>query len=277
MTIRDTFVATTDPASSELVERARRNRNDAGMDADFDIGPRLFLGLDVTHTTHYYMWDHLADLLNRKEMSAGPSVGIRIGPKTRSYVRYAYQDIAYDFNLSTKDNLTHNILVGAEGEFGSRMTGTVEAGVFMRDYETTSSTTMTDSITSPAARLEIEWAGPRDLKVSLMGSRGPREALFNRFYTSNTIGIGVSKEMKRRWTAGFLGSYGMDEYPDVLFLGTANEERKDGILQIGFNIGYDANEWLSVKASYLYRSRDSNLDEFDYDDRIASLGAHFDY
>lgn len=271
--LTDKFTATTDPASNELVERARRNQNDAAFKADFEIGPRLFLGLDAAHVTHYYMRDRLADMLNRKETAGGPRVGVRIGPKTRSYVRYAYRDIAYDFTGGTKDNLTHTIVAGAEGEFTSRLTGTVEAGVFLRDYAATSSTRVTDSMTSPAAKLGLAWAGPGGVAVSLTGARGPQEGLYNRFYTSSTLGAGLSRTVKR-WKLGLLGSYGWDEYPDVVSGSTRNENREDGILQAGGSAGFQALKWLAVQGAVLYRSRESNQDEFDYSDTVVSLGIH---
>src|ERR1043166_4415756 len=51
----DDFKATNVPASSELVERVRRNENDAVITGETGLGPDLFVGADAGHTLHHYL------------------------------------------------------------------------------------------------------------------------------------------------------------------------------------------------------------------------------
>lgn len=275
--IEDRFVITTDPATSELTDRTRRNRNDARLLAEWALGRRFFIGANVLHVTHYYLDDYLDDLLNRKELSAGPRFGFNLGPKTRSYVRAGYQAIDYDHALSTRDNSTLEAAAGFEVRATGKITGKVEAGVFMRDYETTTSTVLADSATSLSLAAQVEWNAPRGVKLSLTGLRAPVEAIFNRYYVANSLGAGASKEIMRRWTVSVLGGYGVDQYPDPIWSGTSAEEREDSISQFGMKVGYQAHRNVQCQAGFLRRTRDSNLDRFDYENDITSVTVRLDF
>lgn len=275
--LEDRFEATTDPASSEEVQRARRNRNDGRLDLDLGLGRVLYLGAEARHVLHYYLRDDMADLLNRKEVTAGPRIGFYVGPRTRLQARMRYQQITYDNILSTRNSTTPSVLVGLNGNVTRRITGRIEAGVFMRSYESTSSTMLTDAMTSPEMDVALEWKGRGETGASLTASRGPREAIFNRFYTGTTIALGFTKQMGRRWKASVLGSYEIDEYPDALFAGAGSEERRDTLTQAGVKVSYRPANAMELRAEYLYRGRDSNLYGFDYADNVLTGGLRVSY
>ena len=288
ISLTDRFEATTDPASSEQVRRARRNHNDGRFSLELGLGRRMFLGAEVRHEIHYYLgysgteWTgtgavNLGDLLNRKELTAGPRIGVYVGPKTLLHLRLNHQTITYDYAQSTRDSTTPSVLVGLEGSVTSRITGRIEAGVFMRSYETTSSTLLTDAVTSPAVDISLEWKGAGETGASLMVSRAPREAIFNRFYTGNTVALGITKQLGRRWKAMVLGSYGMDEYPDEFWTGTATETRTDTLTQAGLAVCYRPRKTLEGRLEFLNRSRASNIEEYDYQNNVLTAGLHITY
>jgi hypothetical protein len=68
----------------------------------------------------------------------------------------------------------------------------------------------------------------------------------------------------------------LDAYPDAVPT-LAAAKRKDSTFQTGASAAWSAKSWLTVSAEVLNRSRDSNLDVFDYAERVVSAGVAATY
>jgi len=280
----DDFKATNDPASSELVERTRRNQNDAIASFEAGLGPDLFAAVDLHHTLHYYLQRSLGDLLNRKMIDVTPRVGYKITEKTRIYGEVTYEKVGYEsptpggVNLTgnIKDNASTQVLAVASGEFTSRLKGKVGAGVLMKKYVNTV-TTMTDSVTLPAWNATLTWEAPQDFAVNLVLSQTAQEGLYNRYNVSMLDMVQVSKPLTKKLIGSVFAMAVNDTYPDLAPNATSTVKRKDVTLQGGVTLDYTAREWLLVEASFLYRARNSNLDLFDYNDQVTGLSVEAKY
>ena len=66
----------------------------------------------------------------------------------------------------------------------------------------------------------------------------------------------------QRMTMGFHGSIERAE---------SNPDRKDWIWEIGGNISYALFPWMNLSLGYIYRKNDSNTDNLDYYENLATL------
>lgn len=276
--LSDDFKATTDPASSEFVDRARRNQNDADVHGEIGLGPSLFAALRVEHLLHYYYGQStLAHLLNRKGLGVEPRVGYKLTEKTRVYGEYAYERMRYDYGTgATKDNDSNGFMVGAEGEFTSRIKGSVAAGAKMRSY-LTSVSLMTGSQTIPAWDAQVTMDAPSDFGIVLALSRGPQEGLFNRFMVSTMETLAVNRPFGKFVTASVFGMLVSDAYPDYVALTTSKAKRADTTVQAGATLKWKPLSFLTVDGGFTLRQRASNYDVFDYTDHLTTLGVEAVY
>ncbi len=271
------FLATTDPASSELTSRAKRNQNDTIGSAEFPVGAKSYVGLAAQNTIHAYYQDPLRGELNRNEFSVGPRLGYNVSPNTKTYIDYKFKTITYD-QSGDKNNTNHMVMLGAEGQLTGRLTGNVEVGGASRNYKS-SVTGQTDSETTPALAAGVKWAAPRQVDVTFSAYRRYEESTFNRFYRSNMLGVTVGKALGSRWNAGVTASYGVDDYPDDVLDGATAQfgKRTDHITQAGLNLVYRFPEIFRLNMGYLFRNRDSNFSDFNYSDNVVTLGLGMEF
>lgn len=270
--LADQFEITTDPASSELIERARRNQNDVIGNAEFGFGRDLFLGVDFQHELHDYLNASLGQLLNRTMIDVAPMFGYKPTEKTKVLARFTYEQVAYDDLVGQiKNNTGKTIEAEASGKFTSRLEGRVAAGVTMKAYET-SVTKLTNSETLPAWKLSLTWAAPAEMTVSLMSSQATQEGLYNRFNVSLLNMVSANRDFGKRVNVAVFGMVINDAYPDLAPGAVSAAKRKDTTIQGGGTLAWSPKLWLTVSLSYLHRARNSNLDVFDYTDDVTSVG-----
>ncbi|MEK7765528.1 MAG: outer membrane beta-barrel protein, partial [bacterium] len=211
--LEEAFKATTDPASSELTERAKRAQNDVGIGLELPLSGKTFAGVRVSDTLTCYRRASLAALLDRDEVLAGLRGGYVLTAKTRTYAFARYASVAYVTNLS---NESSGLLAGAglQGEITKRITGTLELGSMSRHYTRTVSGGTRDT-TAPRYDVALTWEGPRDWKVRVNGERGFSDSVFNRFFVTSALGGNVSKPLGKHAKVAVLGSWGLDQYPDL--------------------------------------------------------------
>lgn len=284
LTASDDFKATNDPASSELVERTRRNQNDAIGSFEAGLGPDLFAGVDLHHTLHDYLKQSLGELLNRKLIDVTPRIGIKLTEKTRIYAEATYEKVGYESPTlggagiigNIKDNSSNQVEVAASGEFTSRLTGKIGAGVLMKKYVNTV-TTLTDSVTLPTWNAAVTWEAPADFTVVVALSQTAQEGLYNRFNVSMLNMVQVIKPLTKKLVGSCFAMAVLDTYPDLAPGATSTVKRKDTTVQGGLTLDYSARDWLVVEASFLYRARNSTLDLFDYNDQVTGLSVEAKY
>jgi hypothetical protein len=275
--LNDSFQNTTDPASNEATARAKRSQNDATGAIDWPLGRKVFIGLEGRDTIHKYAKKELGNILDRNELGIGPRVGYELGPKTRTFLKYEYGSVAYSQTMAGKDNTTSTIVGGVEGDITSRITGRIEAGVYMRSYEL-SNTAYTNSQNSAALNAKVTWKAPAEVTVVVMAARAPREGVFNRFYVSTLGAFEISKPlMEKKLTVGVNAMFSNDQYPDTVTNAGVKMTRTDTIIQGGPVVMWQAAKHAQVRGSYLYRSRASTVETYRYTDGIATVGLHLIY
>jgi len=265
-------LVTSDPATSELVARAKRRQNQTAADLWFLAGGRLFTAFHADFLTVDYRDAAFANLLDRAERSLGPDVGWLLSPRLRAFVGYRWKDIAYEAAAGAdKDNVTHNVFVGAEGDFTARLTGGARAGLLMRDYDN-DAPGRKNAETTPAAEAALLWRSPAGVRVDLGASRRFEESTFNRYYRANALWTRLEKKLFNRLLAEGAARYERDAFPDALSAAGTTEKRRDDLLQTGVSLTYQFPENYRMFLAYAHRRRASNIDVYDFQNNLVSVG-----
>lgn len=273
--IDDLFVATTDPATSELVARTKRNQNDFGANLEAPLGGKSFVGLRIRSILVDYQTTLLSNLLDRNETNAGIRAGWAPTPKTKLYLYGRRAQI--DYKVNTLDNSTGMTAgIGVEGDLTSRITGTLEVGNLTRKYSHTLSG-QPEKFSTARYSARIEWQAPAEFQVVLSALRAPMESIFRRYYLTNGGTLSIEKPLGRSFAFQVLGGFERDLYPGDItgYSSFITTKRVDDLTAFGASLTYMLFEHQKLTLKYLNRNRTSNLAGFGYKDGVATLGGEY--
>lgn len=282
--VKNAYMNTTDPATSELTQRAKRWQNTFSADGEYaPKGGNLFVGADAAHTTHKYIQHpdavtaNLPALLNRYEQQFGVKGGWKLAPKTRLFTAYHRQLIHYSVFQAApaKSNKAHMVDFGMEGVIAPKLTGQVQTGFQYREYDKAPAAT-------PITRVTRNWTLGTKLTYKPMErcawnlglARNVQESTFgtSRFYISNTASLGMTHKLPYKLSAGLNASVGFDKYPETGTLGGVTRNRRDDLYQQDVALDYAIQEWMKTGIRYTHRQKHSVFSEqFNYDDHQTTL------
>ncbi|MFC1678627.1 outer membrane beta-barrel protein [Elusimicrobiota bacterium] len=278
--LSDTYMNTQDPASSELTDRETRWQNTGSLSAEY--GPKsgkLFAGVFGDFVTHKYVNQSMGALLDRNEATFGVKTGYKVFPKTRVYAKYGRQLIKYivdqyvsgSTTYDAKNNKSHMFNFGVEGKIVQKLTGQVETGWSIREYdgEDNGRTGLTRNwiVTSklaykPLKRCEFGLSYKRSLQESTYSN--------NRFYVGNSAALSLKHKFPYKLTGRASVGMGIDKYPEG---DETTGSRRDDIYTKSIGVDYDIQKWLGVSLDYTHREKNStDTANFDYENSITSLG-----
>lgn len=273
----DSYLNTTDQASSQLVERNRRWSNTAYVAVDYDQkNGNLAGGVDASHTVNKYLADAVGRQLNRYSQRAGFNIGYKVQPQTKVYASYhrgiTHYSVGRAVGDQDKNSKSHDFGLGVTGVVAPKVTGRAEAGLTYREYDEAPVGGVTRVTRNMTVATDLTWKPQERTEVSLGLSRGLQESVSaaNRFYISHNAILNIKHLLPRKFSVGANLAFGLDKYPDTQFIGTtgARGDRRDDIYQGGAWIEYDIQQWLSTGLSYVFRERNSTLSgEFNYQDQ----------
>ena len=266
LTIKDDFAQTTDQATSELIERAQRLQNTAGISVDSPLRGKFGYGIDVQHTYNNYN-DIAYNLLDRSEILAGFNINYKLQPKTKVFFGYTYGALKYaEASLSTNDSVYNNLDVGITGNLGPKLVGTARAGVQLRNYDESLGTSK-DSLTTAGYSAQVQWKALEKTEVIYYGKRGNVESSYvnSRFYTSTLNDISASREVNK-FKVGVGFGFESVEYPERTTAATA--KRVDHNTNARLSVDYNVQKWLKAGLGYTYKNRTSNEHTNDYKDNV---------
>lgn len=248
--LRDQYVNTNDPPTSEQTGRFRNWRNAVTLDLEYaPEGGRLVLGLDGSHSAFKYVSDvpRLSALLNRTEQVFGGKAGYRLLPKTVVYAAYHRRLIHPTAGPATppRDSRSHVASAGVEGDLAPKVTGSVEGGLTYRAYPDR----VVRRFTS-AARLS--YRALEDLVIDGEAFRRFEEATFGvgRFY----VATGASASARYRLPAGLGVAAGFGVERDEFGEGP---RRRDVIYQARGALDYTLRGRYTLALGHVFRRRDS--------------------
>jgi hypothetical protein len=281
----DQYINTTDQASSELTQRARRWMNRAYVSADYaPKNGRLVAGVDADHETDKYLDPIYGSELNRYQEDAGFNVGYMLQPKTKAYVSYDREIIHYTVNpppgVPEKDSKSHIVAIGAIGQLSPKIEGQVEIGLDYRQNDVAPVSGADRINRTPTILTQVTYHPDQSDDLILALSRTFQETIYvnNAFYYANVASLELDHRFPHRVKAGMNVALGKNQYlnAQAIGLGSISGNRRDDLYQGGAFIEYDIQAWLSTRLSYVYNERDSTFSaQFNYQDAQVAWNVSF--
>lgn len=274
--VSDTFMYTSDPANSELTDRAKRIKNAADILVKTSANKPIGIGFFAGDVLDKYLDDEF-ETLSRNSVNGGVRLYYNVSSKTNLFAEYMHIATAYDKKQDPdtgieRDSSTDSIGVGINGQIAPKVTGSAKVSVDNRSYD--KDLAGTDSKPSTVGyNLMLTWQPSTQNAITLEGERKMEETLFgnNRYYVTTGVSLTVMQKIFDKWeaslTAGYENMAYQEENPST-WTTYASEKRTDNIVKIRPALDYKFQQWLSAGIWYQYKSRSSNQD-FDYNSNKA--------
>lgn len=273
----DSYVNTEDPAFSEQVARQRRMSNEVGGFLDVEHSRRLFTKLTARHVISKYLDPTLAKSLNRYDAAFGVDLGVRVAPKTRTFL--AYQRELTHYSAGRADNSSsHRVGLGVTGVLTSRLEGHIQTDMHFRRYSG-GAANLRKATTNFLASANLKYQATRRLQGRFGLWRSLQESTFgvNRYYIATGASLGATQAF-RKWSLNADVNFETNRYPESSGGGGVFGNRRDDIYSGTVGAAYKLRTWLSTDLSYQRVQRHSFFgDQFNYaaDRTSASLRIQF--
>lgn len=264
--LSENFIYTSDPANSELTDRAKRYGNIAAFYMQTSNKKPYNIALKVTDKYDHYI-DAGYKFLTRNRLDAGAELHYNPSARTTVFAEYMWADISYKDNRVNESN--ENIIgIGARGDLFNKLSGAAGIRYSMRDYDH-SLGSADENETLLGYYANLKWDISSQTAVGLSGQRVMEETLFgdNRFYVSTLVEAFVSQKIRDRFTAALtLGYENMDYRYDV-----NGKKRDDDLYKVRPSVDYNFNNWLSAGVWYQYKLRASDSQAYEYANNKAGV------
>lgn len=213
--------------------------------------------------------DHKTPIFN--EFDYGEDVlallgGYKLFPKTLVLLETDVGFVNYDRNTSKPDHTYWQLLTGVRGELLPKVTSTVKVGFQSREFSELNGESLDERnllvadaevVYSPRVSDVIRFQYLRTLRTSTYAT--------NNYYRQDKISVSYRKRFARKWLMTPGWSWQSHGYPRLSTEGGRTETRDDFFNQLGAELRYEIQEWLSSGVAYNFVSRNSNLDTLDYE------------
>ncbi|WP_424244593.1 hypothetical protein Dip510_001849 [Elusimicrobium posterum] len=258
--LTENFIYTSDPANSELTDRAERLGNFAELYLQSSNKKTFSGALKIADKYDYYI-DSDYEYLTRNRISAGAELHYNLSGKTTVFAEYIYSNTSYKDN-DESESQDHTVGIGAKGDLFSKVTGKAGVRYTMRDYD--KSIVGADSDEDLFGYYaDLKWNINSKTSVGLGGNRAMEETIYgvNRFYISTSINAYVAQKIYDKFTAALTVGY---ENMDYTYANANGTKRNDDFYKVRPSVDYSFNNWLSAGVWYQYRNRTSNVSNTEY-------------
>lgn len=263
----DKFLFTSDPANSELTQRAKRLNNNAYVSYITSKKKMFSVGVKISDVFDRYFKAKWQDL-NRNRINLGAGVYYNLSSKTSFFAEYTYVNIDYQTN---NDNNSDGgiVALGVEGQIAPKVKGTAKATYNYRNYkhDLAGYKNYADLF---GYEVSLSWKPTTQNEIRLSGDRTFDETVYtnNRYFISTGVNLYASQKLMEKITLALTLGYDNLAYETKI----GNIKRSDDVYLIRPEVTYQFKDWLSAGVWYQYRKRNSNLaDELDYDNNKAGI------
>lgn len=266
--IGDRFLLTSDPANSELTDRAQRINNNAYASFRTNAYKKLSLGVKVSDDYNRYT-DGKYEALNRNRLDIGAAAYYNVSEKTRLFAEYTYHILAYQKNQDNNSN-GGTVALGVEGQVAPKVTGEAKLTYNYRNYthDLAGYDNYADLI---GYNVAFTWEPTTQNLIRLSGSRDFEETIYtnNRYFVSTGVKLYGSQKIMDKFTAGLTLGYENLAYAKAV----AGVKRSDDVITVKPELNYQFKEWLSAGVWYQYRRRASNAgaDNFYFNNKVGAF------
>lgn len=241
---------------SGIIERYEANTVAASV--SYHLADISKVEIDYTMTTWDFMTSNLRD---RDENLMSGYVYYRFLPKTSAFLEYDRKDIYYDLLSNNPDSKEQSAFFGLKWGIYERSNGVIKGGYLWKDFESLSEEDYETWISS----INLNHRFTDYTVVSLANKRVVKEAAIRDtdFILSNESDVKFIHRFSERIDVILSGSYSKDDFSNVA--GNNREVREDVAISGGIGLKYTVQEWLSLALDYEHEERDSNINNYDYD------------
>ena len=263
------FLLTSDPANSELTDRAQRMNNNIYASYRTNAYKKLSVGAKVSDDYNRYTGSRYA-ALNRNRLNIGVGAYYNVSEKTNLLAEYTYHILSYQKTQANNSN-GGTLALGVEGQVAPKVTGEAKITYNYRNY-THEVEGYDDYANLIGYDISFTWEPTTQNLIRLSGTREFEETVYtnNRYFVSTGIKLYGSQKIMDKFTAGLtLGyenlSYAKDDNNGI--------RRSDDVLTFRPEVDYQFKEWLSAGVWYQYRRRASNAgaDNFYFNNRVGAF------
>lgn len=271
VTVDDKWKQTTDQATTQETERAKRVENTMGLIVNSPLRGKFGFNLAVQHVYNNYLSNTLGTL-DREDFQAGFDLDYKWQPKTKLFLSYRHGILNYQTGF-TNDATYDNVEVGAMGQIAPKVQGVVKAGMQARKYDEDLNDAKNDATTMQYTA-QAMYKPMEKTDMVLLAKRGNVETNYGdaRFYTSTLTDLTITREV-RKVKVGLGLSYEDVRYSDKNATTSATDKKRvDENASVRLTGEYNIQKWLKADGALTYKDRSSNFDNFEYKDTVLSLG-----
>jgi hypothetical protein len=267
VSVRDDFIRTNEPPTTELTGPIASNTNVFKADAEYRWSPRLSFGAFATWA--YVDYDEDAgpavEQIDRHEAGGGLSVFWRLFPRGDVRFDASYRRFLFPED-SSRDAHVFDFTVGLRGDITEKISSSLRLGVEVRDAEQG-----TTGFTGFVMSGDVTYRPTSTTVLTLSVLRSAVESTFenNPFYVTTSGALVVRQEFLRDFGAELRVAGGLNDYPDEATFAGQTDTRRDTFLAAGVGLDYRVARWLTLGLEYRYSMRRSNFEEFDFDQHRA--------
>lgn len=261
-TFGDKFIFTSDPANSELTQRAKRLNNRVYASYITSKEKMFSVGVKVSDVFDRYFKSKYQNL-NRNRINLGAGVYYNISSKTSLLAEYTFTDIDYQTNNNNNSN-GGIVALGVEGQIAPKVKGTAKATYNYRNYDHNLAgyDNYADLFGYEAA---LSWQPTTQNEIRLSGERIFEETVYtnNRYFISTGVNLYASQKVMEKFTLALTLGYDNLRYQKA---NDAGIKRSDDVYTVRPEVNYQFKEWLSAGIWYQFRKRASNAGDYnEYD------------
>ena len=189
----------------------------------------------------------------------------RVMPKT--YATFALKQSVFDYKEQsvTLDSDNTYALIGLRWEATAATSGKIQLGNWSKKFEDAGRQAGRTDKSAFGWDAAINWKPLRYSSIDFITRSAPVESTGLGNYTINDA---YQVLWTHAWTSQFSselgGSYMTDKFDAAPVATAGGSDRKDTTKSAGLNLTYSMKRWLKLGAEYLYDTRDSNDNNFDY-------------
>jgi len=257
--LKDSLLYTSDPASSDLTDRAERIGNTALFEFRTSLEKMFSIGFVMSDLYDKYV-EEKYEYLNRNRWNSGVQLFYNLSPKTSFFVEYLFSSIHYQENKNS-DSLGNSYIAGVNGQIAPKVKGTAQISYDQRNYDENLAGAEKDvdlcgyllSVTyNPTTQNAVIFSGERKMQETLYGA--------NRYYVSTEVSMELKQKIYKKWEVSVLVAYENMNYP----VSVNSIERNDDLFKVIPCVEYNFTDKFSAGVWYQFRDRQSNVDNEDY-------------
>ncbi len=268
--VSDAFEASQSRLADETSDRDRFRLNTVQATGRYDR-PHWAMETGYIHNTI----DHRTLAFDKKDYGEdvfSGLVGYKVLPKTLFLFETDAGLVNFDHNVSSADQSYWQVLSGIRGEVTSRLTATVKLGYQNRQMGDIGGQGPQKDFSGFVADNELEFAATPDdsFRAGYLRTVVPSTFSTNNWYTLDRIFASYTKHLSGRWRVTPKVAWQLNDYPENSTVNGITKQRADSFVVAGAEVRYLIQQWLSAGVAYNFRTRNSNIDTFDFSNNLVT-------